>query len=456
MTEWESYLAAHRDRFLAELLDFLRIPSISALPAHRPDVEAAARWVAGRLEAAGIEAVRILPTGAHPVVYGEWLHAPGKPTLLVYGHFDTQPADPLELWDSPPFEPVVREGRIYARGASDDKGNMLLPLFAAEAMLRTGGKLPINLKFIFEGQEEIGSPHLPAFVEAHRDRLACDMVFNADGGQWNEGQPILILETRGLAAVSVEVRGPGHDLHSGLYGGTVANPLHALARILDSLHDAGGRIAVEGFYDRVLPLGEEKRAQYAEVPLDEAAYLRETGSPALFGEEGYTTNERAWGRPTLDINGLWGGFQGEGVKTVLPARAGAKISCRLVAEQDPATVAELVIRHIHRVAPPGVQVTATREPAAAHPYRMPPDHPGLRTAAAVLEECYGRTPYRIGVGGSIAANEIFLRHLGAYTVLFAFALRDEFQHSPNEFFRLSSFDLGQRAYGRLLERMGEG
>ena len=454
MTEWESYLAAHRERFLAELIGFLRIPSVSALPAHRPDIEAAARWVAGRLEAAGIEAVRILPTGAHPVVYGEWLHAPGKPTLLVYGHYDTQPADPLELWASPPFEPVVRDGRVYARGASDDKGNMLAPLLAAEAMLRTCGQLPVNLKFIFEGEEEIGSPHLPAFVAAHRDLLACDTVLNADGGQWDEGQPVLILETRGLAAVSLEVRGPGHDLHSGIYGGTVANPLHALARLLGSLHDEDGRVAVEGFYDRVIPLGEEKRAQFAEVPLDEAAYLRETGSPGLFGEKGYTTNERSWGRPALDVNGLWGGFQGEGVKTVLPARAGAKISCRLVADQDPAEVADLVVRHLLRSAPPGVEVTATREPAAADPYRMPPDHPGLRAAAAVLEELYGKPPYRIGVGGSIPANEIFLRHLGAYTVLFAFGLRDERQHSPNEFFRLSGFDLGQRAYGRLLERMG--
>jgi acetylornithine deacetylase/succinyl-diaminopimelate desuccinylase-like protein len=455
MTAWETYLAKQRERFLKELMEFLRIPSISALSGHTADVQRAAGWLEARMKAAGIESVRILPTGGHPVVFGEWLHASGKPTLLVYGHFDTQPVDPLNLWDHPPFEPVIKEGRIYARGATDDKGNLFIPLIVAEAMLKTGGRLPVNLKFLFEGQEEIGSPQLPDFITAHKDLLSCDMVLSADGGQWDEDRPALVLGTRGLAALSIDALGPDHDLHSGTYGGTILNPIQALVRILDSLHDREGRVTVEGFYDDVRPLSDEERVQLGKVPFAEAEYLSKTGSPSLFGEPGFTTYERAWARPTLEINGLYGGFQGEGLKTVLPSSGHAKISCRLVADQDPSRIAELVMRHVNRVAPRGVKVAASKLESGATPYLIPPDHRGLQIAASVLKDLYGKEPYRIRMGGTIPANALFLQILGSYTLVFAFALEDELQHSPNEFFRLQSFERGQKAYGMLLNRLGE-
>ena len=456
MTPWETHLTEQRDRHLDELLDFLRIPSISSLPEHAPAVARAADWVAARLQAAGIQSVRVLPTGGHPVVYGDWLRAAGKPTVLIYGHFDTQPVDPLELWDSPPFEPAIRDGRIYARGATDDKGNLFIPILVAEAMLRTAKSLPVNLKFLFEGQEEIGSPQLPAFMAAQRDLLACDLVLSADGGQWDEDQPALILGTRGLTAVQLDVQGPGHDLHSGTYGGALANPIRALAGILSSMHDPKGRVAVEGFYDDVRPLSEEQRAQTARVPFDETKYLDAAGAPGLFGEPGYSTYERTGLRPTLEVNGIYGGFQGTGIKTVLPSRAHAKISCRLVADQAPQRIAALLEAHVKKVAPPGVQARATHSGEGADPYLIPGDHPALAVASDVLQGLYGREPYRIHMGGTIPANAMFLKLLGAYTIVFAFGLQDERQHSPNEFFRLSSFDRGQKAYGRLLERLADG
>jgi acetylornithine deacetylase/succinyl-diaminopimelate desuccinylase-like protein len=321
--------------------------------------------------------------------------------------------------------------------------------------LKTAGRLPVNLKFLFEGQEEIGSPQLPDLITAHKDLLSCDMVLSADGGQWDEDRPALILGTRGLAAVSIDVQGPDHDLHSGTYGGTIVNPIHALVQILDSMHDPDGRIRMDGFYDDVRPLSDEERAQLARVPFAEAEYLRKTGSASLFGEPGFTTHERAWARPTLEINGLYGGFQGEGLKTVLPSSAHAKISCRLVADQDPSKIAGLVMRHINKVAPQGVKVTTVKLESGAIPYLIPPDHRGLQVAASVLKDLYGKEPYWIRMGGTIPANALFLQILGAYTLVFAFGLEDELQHSPNEFFRLSSYERGQKAYGMLLNRLGE-
>ncbi len=455
MSQWHAYLEKNRDRFLEELLDFLRIPSISSLPEHRSDVEKAAQWVAARMNAAGIESVEILPTGGHPVVYGDWLKAPDKPTVLIYGHFDTQPVDPLDLWETPPFEPSLRDGRIYARGASDDKGNMFLTIAACEAMLKTSGTLPVNIKFFFEGQEEIGSPQLPEFLAKNRDRLSCDLVLSGDGGQLKEDQPCLVMSTRGLCSVFLDVQGPGHDLHSGTYGGTVANPIHALAYILESLHYKDGRVAVKGFYDDVRPLSEEERNAIAGVPFDREAYLAGVGALELFGEPGFSTWERAWSRPTLEVNGIYGGFQGSGVKTVLPSTAHAKISCRLVADQDPESITRLVAEHIERTAPSGVRVTATRAENGAVPYRIPKDHTGLEVAASILEDLYGKPPLRVGMGGTIPVNGIFLRELKACTIVFAFGLPDERQHSPNEFFRLSSFERGQRAYAMILEKLGE-
>jgi acetylornithine deacetylase/succinyl-diaminopimelate desuccinylase-like protein len=454
MQEWERYLQDNQERFVEEFLDFLRIPSISALPEHAGDVQRAAEWVADRMEAAGIEGVSVLPTGGHPVVYGEWLNAPGRPTVLIYGHFDVQPVDPLHLWTHPPFEPAVEDGKVYARGASDTKGNVLLTIAAVEALLQSSGSLPVNVKFFFEGQEEIGSPQLPDFVAGNVERLACDVVLNSDSLQWGENEPLLLVGLRGICGAEIEVQGASTDLHSGMYGGAVANPLHALAEIVASFHDSDGRIAVAGFYDDVAPLSDEERARIAAIPFDEEEYRASLGVEELVGEAGYSPYERLWMRPTLDLVGMWGGFQGAGVKTVLPNLAHAKLTCRLVADQKPARILDLIEEHVARHTPPGVKATLHRLPATGDPYRMPADHPMNDAAAAVLRELYGREPYLTGMGGSVPVTALFLQHLGAYSVSFGFGLPDEQFHAPDEFFRLANFQRGQIAYCKLLERLG--
>jgi len=455
MADWQQYLDEREEQFTEEMLDFLRIPSISSLSENMPDIRRAAEWVAARVEAAGMENVEIMETGAHPFVYADWLHAPGKPTVAIYGHYDVQPVDPLDQWVSPPFEPVIKDGRVYARGANDDKGNMLIPILAAEALLRTEGALPINVKFFFEGQEEIGSPDLTDFIAAHKEELACDMVLSADGGQWSADQPALMVGLRGLASVQIDVTGPSHDVHSGMYGGAIQNPIHALTEILASMHGPDGSIRIHGFLDDCALLTPADREKIALVPYDEAEYRARIDVDDLFGEPGYTTLERTWARPSLEVNGIWGGFQGEGVKTVIPSTAHAKISCRLVANQDPATIIELITAHVEKHAPPGVKVTVTPYESVAGAYLMPDDHPGNQAARDVHLQMYGKEPYYARSGGSIPFCTLILEALGVYTVNFAFALRDELQHSPNEFFRLSSFRHGQRAYCLLLARLGK-
>jgi acetylornithine deacetylase/succinyl-diaminopimelate desuccinylase-like protein len=450
MTDWKSYLQENQGRYLQELLEFLRIPSISSLKEHKADVEKAAEWVAARLLAAGIENVEVLPTGGHPVVYGDWLHAPGQPTILVYGHFDTQPVDPLEKWSQPPFEPEIKEERVYARGSSDDKGNMLAPILALEALLSTERKLPVNVKCFFEGQEEIGSPQLPAFISANRKRLACDLIFSADGGQWDEDQPALMIGLRGLCALQIDVRAAKSDAHSGTFGGTIMNPIHALVHLIDSMHTPQGKVAVEGFYDAVRPLSDIERSQIASIPFDESDYKAKLGVAELYGEPGFSTYERAWIRPTLEVNGIWGGFQGEGVKTVLPAIAHAKISCRLVPDQDPQETVRQVSAHVAKHAPVGVTVKVHPDLSLAAPYRIPHDHPGNQAVRNVHKEIYGKEPYFARMGGSIPVCGIFLKELSAYTVNFAFGLQDENAHGPDEFFRLENFSRSQLAYGLLL------
>ena len=451
----EAEVARRRQGYLQELLAFLRIPSVSALSERAGDVQAAARWVADRMQRAGFEQVQVLPAGSHPVVYGQRLRAPGRPTVLIYGHFDTQPADPADGWSHPPFEPVVRDGRIYARGASDDKGNMLIPILAVEMLLALAGELPVNVKCLFEGQEEIGSPGLPDLVSSQRELLACDLVVSADGGQWSDQQPSLTVSSRGLVALEVEVQGPASDLHSGVHGGAVQNPIHALAQLIASLHGPDGRVRVEGFYDRVLPLTDRERAELATVPFDEEAYRRELGVPLLFGEAGYTTLERRGARPTVEVNGIWGGFQGEGVKTVLPARAGAKLTARLVPDQRPQEVLEQLSRHLERHAPPGVTVRVRPLGGMARPYAIPSQHWGHRVAAQVLQELYGRRPVPVRAGGTVPVYALFLELLGVHTVTFAFGLPDERIHGPDEFFRQASFERGLVAYGLLLQNLGE-
>ena len=454
MADWQAYLADNTSRYLDELFDFLRIPSISSLPEHAADVKRAAEWVAERMKAAGLEAVRILPTEGHPVVYGQRLHASDKPTVLIYGHFDTQPVDPLEQWTQPPFEPVIRDDRIYARGASDDKGNMLIPILAAEAMLKTAGSLPVNVKFFFEGQEEIGSPQMPDFIASHKDLLACDMVLSADGGQWEENQPALSVGRRGLCALQIDLQSAAHDVHSGTYGGTFQNPIHALAHLIASMRSPQGGILVEGFYDAVRELTDSEQAQIADIPYDEAQYMRDLGVTQLFGEAGYSTYERAWVRPTLEVNGIWGGFQGEGIKTVIPAKAHAKITCRLVPDQKPDKIFELIRAHVAKHAPAGTTAAVEKLAGTADPFLISFDHPGNQAARIVLKELYGKEPYIARTGGTIPVSGLFLKSLGAYMVNFAFGLEDENLHAPDEFFRISSFKRGLKAYGMILEELG--
>jgi acetylornithine deacetylase/succinyl-diaminopimelate desuccinylase-like protein len=449
-----TYLEERESQSLDELNNLLRIPSISSLPEHAADVQRAARWAADRLTSAGIEHVQIMPTGGHPVVYGDWLHAQGRPTVLIYGHFDVQPVDPIDLWTSPPFEPQTRDGRLYARGASDMKANLLMTILSVEALLQAGG-LPVNVKYFLEGQEEIGSPQLPAFIQQHRELLACDVVLSADGGQWAEDQPSLLVGLKGGCGLQIDVRGAKSDLHSGLYGGAVANPIHALVRILDSMRNPEGAILVEDFFDDVVPLTDDDRRAIAEVPFDESAYRAEIGVDDLFGEPGYTTLERAWARPTLEVNGIWGGFQGEGVKTVLPNEAHAKITCRLVPRQDPTAIVEALTRHVESYTPLGVRVLVTPLPFIARPYLIARDHWANAIAGEVLTEAYGKRPYFIRLGGSVPVAELFLSLLHVYTVTFGFGLKDENIHAPNEFVRISSFERGQQAWVSLLERLGE-
>lgn len=455
MSDIERYLQSHQDAYLEELLAFLAIPSISALPEHADDVRRAGQWVAQRLSRAGLEHVQLMETGAHPLVYADWLHAPGRPTVLIYGHMDTQPADPLALWNHPPFEPYVEGDRIYARGASDNKGNMLVPILAVEALLATRGSLPVNVKFLFEGQEEIGSPQLPAFIEQHRDLLACDLALNADTGQYSETEPSITVGLKGICGLQIDMRGPNRDVHSGVYGGTIQNPLHAMARLLDSMRNAEGKIMVQGFYQDVRPLTPQEQADIAAVPFDEQAYMHDLGVAALYGEPGYTTRERAWARPTLEVNGLWGGFTGEGTKTIIPSEAHAKITCRLVPDQDPAHIIAMIRQHVAQHTPPGVTTTVTSPDPGAPAYLVPADHPGVRAAAEVLAELYGREPYLERTGGSVPVTTFFQSYLGVYTISFGFGLPDERIHSPNEFYRKSSFRRGQTAYVRLLDRLAE-
>jgi len=454
MGSWQTYLDSHRDGAIEDLVDFLRIPSISALPQHADDVIAAANWVAERLAQAGMEHTAVMPTGGHPVVYADWLHAPDAPTIMIYGHFDVQPVDPIDEWEHPPFEPAIDGDRIYARGASDDKGNLLAPILALEAMLCAKGALPLNVKCLFEGQEEIGSPQLGTFVEAHASMLACDAILNADAGQFSATQPAMGMALRGLCALQIDLDGPNSDLHSGSYGGAVQNPIHALIKLLDAMRGDDGRILVEGFYDDVLPLTPKDRQDIAAVPWDEQAYMDDLGVDALWGESGFTPRERAWGRPTLEINGITGGFQGEGTKTVLPRKASCKITCRLVSDQDGEKVVEAITAFVHAHCPPGVRATVTSFGSGAKPYHVPSDLPVVRTISEVLREMYGRDPLYTRNGGSIGTCAILLDVLGAYTISFGFGLPDERYHAPNEFYRLSSFFRGQTAYCMALEALG--
>lgn len=437
----KAYFAEHREQHLDELMEFLRIPSVSALSQHKGDMHACAEWTARALSQAGLEQVEIMETPGHPVVYGEWMHADGKPTILVYGHYDVQPAEPLELWKSQPFEPEIRDGKLYARGATDNKGQLFIHIKAVEAWLKLHGSLPVNIKFCIEGEEEITSPHLAPFIEQNRAKLQADIVLISDGPIIAEGQPSIEYGLRGMAGCEITVRGANTDLHSGLYGGGVPNAIHALTTILDSLHHPNGSVAVDGFYDGIAPFTSQEREAARRLPIDEEHIRQSLGLSALFGEEGYSYYERTTSRPTVEITSITGGFQGEGIKPIIPSTASAKLACRLVPPQVPEDILDKIERHVNRVCPIGVTVQMTRL-LRGNPYLTPIDHPAIKAASDAYESTYGKPALYTRGGGSIPIVEVFSRLLGASIVLMGFGLPDENLHAPNEHFDLGNFDKG--------------
>lgn len=424
------YVRQKQDDFRLALREILSIPSVSTDPAYAEDIRRAAAWVADSLRALGMQRVEVFPTGRHPVVYAEWLGAPGSPTVLIYGHYDVQPAEPLDLWESGPFEPVERGEDIYARGASDMKGQVVAALKAVEALIQTGG-LPVNVKWLIEGEEEIGSPSLVPFMTEHADLLACDFALNPDSGLLGKEWPTITYGLRGLAYFELRVYGPAHDLHSGLYGGIVHNPATALAELIAGMHDGQGRVTLPGFYDRVRPLSEEERAEMARLPVGDQHYLEQTGAPALCGEEGYTANERVGARPTLDVNGLLAGFTGPGSKTVIPAWAMAKISCRLVPDQQPEEVHQQFLRYLEEHAPADIrwEVTSMHGAAASISDRH---SPAIQAMERALETVWGKRPFFRREGGSIPVVGQMQTILGIESVICGFGLPDDNVHAPNE------------------------
>ena len=448
----ETYFTKHSARFQEELFDFLRIPSVSARSEHNGDTERAAEWLAAAMKASGLDA-EVLPTPGHPIVLGEWRKAgPGAPTVLIYGHYDVQPPEPLELWTTPPFEPSVRDGRVYARGSVDDKGQLFLHVKALEAHLAARGTLPVNVVVLAEGEEEVGSDHLAEFVEKHADRLRADVVVISDSAMFAPGLPTLLFALRGLAYLQIDVQGPDRDLHSGSYGGAVVNPAMALARILATFHDAEGRVAIDGFYDGVRDWGTVVRDQIRALPFDEEDFRRETGAVALGGEAGFSVLERLWMRPTCEVNGLLSGYTGEGAKTVLPARAMAKVSFRLVPDQDHTRIAELVKAHVAQVAPKGVRVDV-RALHGGKPWKAEPSGPLFEAARRALTAAFGREPVLTGEGGSIPVVGDFDRILGAPVLLIGFGLPGENAHAPDEWMSLENFAKGMRAIAALWDEM---
>ena len=436
-----SYINSNREKYVEELKDFLRIPSISTLAENKADMLTAAEFVAGKLREAGLENVKIIETKGHPLVYADWLKVPGKPTVLVYGHYDVQPVDPINLWDSPPFEPTIRDGKIYARGATDDKGQMYMHIKSVEAYFKTVGKLPINLKFIIEGEEEIGSGNLDEFVNKNQEMLKCDAVLISDTSLYGPGVPTLTYGLRGLCYMEVVVSGPNRDLHSGTFGGGVDNPINVLAEMISKLKDNNGKIKIPGFYKDVVNLTKKERENFKTLPFSEKQYAKTLGVKELKGEKGYSTLERVWARPSLDCNGIFGGFTGEGAKTVLPSKATAKISMRLVPNQDPKKIAKLFKSYINKIVPKTVKVEASTL-HGAYPIATSLDDKATLSAAAALAKVFGKKTVFMREGGSIPIVVTFAKKLKAAPVLLGMGLNSENLHSPNEHFNLNHFHLG--------------
>jgi len=441
MSDLTGYINSNLDRFIEELKAFLRIPSISADSAYNEQTRQCARHVADEMARIGLENVQVLETPGHPVVYADWLHAAGAPTVLIYGHYDVQPPDPLDLWTSPPFEPEVRNGDIYARGSIDDKGQVHLHMKAVEALMAAEGALPVNVKFIIEGEEEIGSPNLPPFLEAYRELLACDAVMISDTTMYDVDMPSITYGLRGLAYFELRVTGPDRDLHSGMFGGAVANPLNALCTMVAAMKDENGRITLPDFYNSVADVSPEERAELARLPYDAGDFARLVGATETTGEAGYTDIERLWARPTLDLCGIWGGYQGEGAKTVLPSKAGAKLSMRLVAHQQVEQVAEQLRRFVAEHTPAGVTVEVV-ELHGGPPALTPTDSAPVRASLRALKEAFGVDPYLIRSGGSIPIVADFDRVLGVPVVLMGFGLPDQNAHSPDEKMSLRNYHRG--------------
>ncbi len=446
------YLEENKLNFLNELKEFIAIPSISTGEENKNEVARCANWVADHLKNIGMNNVQVLPTEGHPVVYGEWLGAPGKPTVLIYGHYDVQPVDPIDLWESPPFEATVRGENLYARGTADDKGQVFIHFKAVEAYMKNVGSLPMNLKFIIEGEEEVGSANLPKFLKEHKDLLKADLIVVSDSSMFAKGVPSICYGLRGLSYMQIDLVGPKGDLHSGSFGGSVHNPIQALTEIVASLHDKNGKITIPGFYNDVLALTKKERDAFKKLPWNDKKYAKELGVKQLYGEKGFTTLERLWARPTLECNGIWGGFTGEGAKTVLPSKASAKISMRLVPHQKSAKIAKLFEKHIKKIAPKSVQVTV-RNLHGGEAAITPIDSPGVKAAVAALEKGFNKKPLYQREGGSIPIVVDFKRILGLDTVLLGFGLPDENAHAPNEFINLDNFYGGMRTVAHLFNEL---
>jgi acetylornithine deacetylase/succinyl-diaminopimelate desuccinylase-like protein len=459
MTKPVEYANQHGNRFVEELKELLRFPSISTMSEHKPDLLNAADWLKAHCESIGFTRVEVLPTGGHPVVYAEWMGAPGAPTVLVYGHYDVQPVDdPRNEWQSPPFEPTIRDGKLYARGATDDKGQAFIHLKAFEAVLKTTGTFPVNLKLMIEGEEESGSRNLSAFIEAHRDLLKADLAVISDTHVLGEDQPSIVYSLRGMVYMELEVFGPATDLHSGAFGGAVHNPAQALIEIIAKLHDEQGRITVPGFYDEVLPLTPEERQVLARINISEEQFRQETGAPHSWGDPDYTIRERLGARPTLEVCGIVGGWTGEGGKTVIPARALAKISCRLVPHQHPRRIFDLLQDYVKKLTPP----TVRSELRPIHPDNIgstaaiiPLDSRPIQAAKAAYQEVFGKEPFFQREGGSIPVVSLFQEKLGTPVLLMGFGLPDDNLHAPNEKMTLSMFHKGVQTMIVLYDHLPE-
>ena len=449
----EAHLAATTDARHASLLELLRIPSISALSEHAPDIRRAAEWIVAELTRVGFEHAEVSETPWHPIVYADWLHADGAPTVIVYCHYDVQPVDPIDLWETAPFDPFIRSGRIVGRGSADDKGQLHMHLRAAEALFATRGNLPVNIRIVFEGEEESTSASLPGWLEANRARLGADAVVISDTGFFEGNIPAITESLRGTLYTQIDVTGTPTDLHSGSFGGAVENPANALAQIIAGLKDRDGRVQVPGFYDDVVALDAATKARLAALPFDPEAFRAQTESGPLQGEKGYSVLERKWTRPTLDVNGIWGGFQGEGTKTIIPAHAHAKVSMRLVANQDPAILFPKFVAHVGELCPPGVTV-GVQMLGGGKPVRTPIDHPVAKAAARALAATFGREPVFIGSGGSIPVAEMFEHQLGLPVILMGFSNPDDHAHAPNETMVLANYETGIRTICVLWDILG--